>query len=180
MVVSATPQQTVVGAFPRPVSGTPAIVATGEEHGENWTVVAYITKLPAFRIRGRVRGGDALCLSEIDGSRSNAPSESVCGGLRGMKGLRSGAHGGWGTWFDRGYGPAPTTIFGAAAAGVARVEVTLNPDSNGRTRTITPRLTSAPGIGGGIHFFVVHYPRQIGFKSVTLLDSHGRILKRQP
>ena len=76
--------------------------------------------------------------------------------------------------------PQPAMIAGAVATGVARIEVVLNPYPypTGSARTITPPLKTSPLIGGGIHFFVVSYPANVGVNYIVLFSRNGKVIER--
>jgi hypothetical protein len=163
--------------WPQPLSGAPAILATGHAQGSAWTGVAFISKrLFGPRVEPRRRSGVSICFAMIVGSRSNPPQSSGCGQLYGMNATSIG---GWAAIANWSF-PKPPVIAGAVAKGVARVKIILNPYPyyTGKAHTITAQLMSAPQVGGGIHFFTAPYNPNVGINSIVLLDKNGKILTR--
>ncbi len=160
-----------------PSNGAPAIVTTGQWEGKRWTMLAFVAPTPTTGPQLYAPGSRFICTTVIIGSLRNDPDGIGCSFLHGMAGIPKRDRAG--DWLMYSSGSGPPIITGAAARGVARVQVVLNADSAGDVHTITLRLTTVPTIGGGIRFFAFRDPG-VGVSRFVALDRNGKVLSQVP
>lgn len=165
-------------SWPKPVTGAPAIIASGRAHGQPWTGVAFISRPAPASSRAAIRGNQ-ICFAIILGSRSNPPQSSACGAVK----LRTTPRGqtlpllGVAHWSIA----EPPVIAGAVTAAATRVQVVLNPNPypNGRKQTLKPSLNATLLARVGVRLFVVSYPASVGIDYINVFDARGRLLEHR-
>ena len=166
---------------PQPINnGEPTIIASGRSNGSTWTALAYVWdgELPGFRAPKTRPRHEGLCMALIVGSLSNHPSSLTCGQLRGLAAIlppRLPADG----WLASMQTSTPLLTIGAAAPGVATVELVLGEHNGGTHSKLPVAPRSFPGIDG-IRFFVLPTPFGGINEIIALNAAHKTIAELAP